>query len=504
MAWTLLGLLRAAGVDAEISGDAEVTGLAYDSRNVGAGDLFCCIPGLVTDGHDHADQAVARGATALLVERTLRTPVPQARVDAVRTVLGPLSDAFYGRPSETLAVAAVTGTNGKTTVTYLLESIARAAGRTPGVVGTVSRRFAGIEEPAPRSTPEAIDVQSLLRRMLDAGVDLVALEATSDGLAQGRLRGTRFVTAGFTNLTQDHLDTHKTMDAYFEAKALLFDRAYTQRAVINLDDPYGRLLSERARGQLDVQTYGTDADVRCENVKLTSDGSRATIHTPSGSFDMRTHLVGRYNISNCMCATGIALHCDIDLSAIAAGIEGLRDVPGRLERVDAGQPFLVVVDYAHTPDALESVLRTCRELASGSVICVFGCGGDRDRTKRPLMGEISTRWADLSLVTSDNPRSEDPARIIADIEVGAERGGGRYRTFVDRRQAIAAALVDAKTGDVVLIAGKGHEQGQQFADRAIPFDDRLVARELLARVRGFPDGASVRGFPDEEGVPCPS
>jgi UDP-N-acetylmuramoyl-L-alanyl-D-glutamate--2,6-diaminopimelate ligase len=364
-------------------------------------------------------------------------------------------------------------------VTYLVESIANAAGRTPGVVGTVSRRYAGTTEAAPRSTPEAIDVQRLLRRMVDAGVELVALEATSDGLAQGRLRGTRFATTAFTNLTQDHLDTHKTMDAYFEAKSLLFDTEYTQRAVINVDDAYGKRLHEHVRRTLDVLTYGSEADVCGAEVRLDADGSRVRAQTPAGEIEFRTALVGGYNVSNCLCAIGLALHLDIDPGDIAAGIENLRHVPGRLERVDAGQPFLALVDYAHTPDALEQALRACRELAAGRVIAVFGCGGDRDRTKRPLMGEIATALADTTLVTSDNPRSEDPARIIADIEAGAARGGGTYRAVIDRREAIAVALAEAQAGDVVLVAGKGHEQGQQFADRTVPFDDREVVRESL-------------------------
>jgi UDP-N-acetylmuramoyl-L-alanyl-D-glutamate--2,6-diaminopimelate ligase len=483
MAWPLHGLLRASGVGADLTDDAprgvEVGGFAYDSRDVAAGDLFCCIPGEHLDRHDFAFDAVGRGAAALLVERFLDLEVPQAKVGRIRDVLGPLADTFYGHPSRELAMAGVTGTNGKTTVTYLLESIAAAAGTSSGVIGTVSRRFAGNEEPATRNTPEAPDVQQLLRRMRDAGVSFVAMEATSDGLEQGRLRGTRFTTAGFTNLTQDHLNTHGTMDAYFDAKAMLFDTAYTDRAVINVDDAYGRRLREQIGSSLDVVTYGDDADISAHDVQLGSDGSRATLRTPWGDVEIATTLVGRYNVSNCMCALGLAVQSGFVLDDTLRGMASLGHVPGRLENVDAGQPFLALVDYAHTPDALDNALRACRELASGRVIVVFGCGGDRDKAKRPLMGEAATRLADLTFVTSDNPRSEDPAAIVEDVAIGAARGGGAYRTVVDRREAIAAALAAAGEGDVVLIAGKGHEQGQQFADRTIPFDDRDVVRELL-------------------------
>jgi UDP-N-acetylmuramoyl-L-alanyl-D-glutamate--2,6-diaminopimelate ligase len=482
MPWTLKGLLDTASVDATLDRDAEVRGIAHDSRTVAAGDLFCCIPGHVVDGHDFAPAAARAGAAALLVERQLDLDVPQAVVGHVRTVIGPLAGAFYGDPSRDLTVAGVTGTNGKTTVTYLLESIATVGGRRPGVIGTVSRRFAGVEEPAPRNTPEAPDVQALLRRMADAGVEVVAMEATSDGLEQGRLRGTRFATAGFTNLTQDHLNTHGTMEAYFAAKALLFDLTYTDRAVINIDDPYGRQLAARIRGELDVVTYGEGADISASDVVLDPDGSRAVLHTPWGDASISTSLVGRYNVSNCMCALGLAVQSGFSLPDAVAGIEALRIVPGRLENVDAGQPFLALVDYAHTPDALEHALRACRELAgrsSGRVLVVFGCGGDRDRAKRPLMGEAATSIADVTFITSDNPRTEDPQTIIGEIVVGAERGGGTFRTIVDRRDGIAQALADARDGDIVLVAGKGHEQGQTFGDRTIPFDDREVVREVL-------------------------
>ena len=474
---TLSGLLRASGIRAEISGDAAVTGLSADSREVAPGDLFCCIPGAVADGHDFAGAAVAAGAAALLVERPLDAPVPQAVVPAVRPVLGPLADTFFGHPSREMPVAAVTGTNGKTTVTYLLEAIARAAGREPGVVGTVSRRFDGVSLPAPRNTPEAIDLQRLLRRMLDAGVGVVALEATSDGLEQGRLFATRFVTAGFTNLTQDHLNTHGSMEAYFEAKASLFDPSYTNRAVINVADDYGRRLAERT--SVDVLTYGTDdADIHAGSLEIDARGSSAVARTPAGEISIETSLRGRYNVDNCLCAIGLALHLGIEPDAIAEGIRAVTKVPGRLEPIESGRGFVVLVDYAHTPDALEHALRASREVASSRLIVVFGCGGDRDRAKRPLMGRAATSIADVAIITSDNPRSEDPEAIIREIEAGAE---GPYRVVVDRREAINEAIGEARAGDVVLVAGKGHEQGQTIGATTLAFDDRDVVKEALCR-----------------------
>lgn len=480
MPWTLRALVGAAGLPAEVRGEAHISGLAYDPRAVRRADLFCCIPGARVDGHTFAAEVTAAGAAALLVEREVDVELPQARVPSVRAALGPLAAAFYEHPSSEMPVAAVTGTNGKTTVTYLVESIASAAGREPGVVGTVSRRFKGTSEKAARNTPEAPDLQLLLRRMRDAGVDLVVLEATSDGIEQGRLRGTTFVTAGFTNLTQDHLDTHGSMEAYFDAKAALFDPHYTSRAVVNVANEAGRRIVERIGDGLEVLTYGSEtADIAAESIELAATGSRARLRTPIGVMNVETSLVGRYNIDNCMCAFGMAVHLGIDADDIVTGIARLERVHGRLDAVDAGQPFLALVDYAHTPDALEQAIAACRGLTDGRVIVVFGCGGDRDRAKRPLMGEVATRGADLSIVTSDNPRTEDPQAIIADIEPGARRGGGEYTLIVDRRDAIRAALDGAKPGDVVLVAGKGHEQGQELADRTVPFDDCSVVEELL-------------------------
>ncbi len=481
MGWTLRSLLDEAGCEADTRGDGAIAGLAYDSRHVRAGDLFCCIPGSRADGHDHAEAAVADGASALLVERFLDVAVPQARVPTVRRVLGPLGDAFYGRPSRSMPVAGVTGTNGKTTVAYLLASIASAAGATPGLLGTVEYRVGDEVLPAARTTPESLDLQRMLARMRDGGAAMVAMEVTSEGIDAGRVDGMWFACTGFTNLSQDHLNHHGTMERYFEAKARIFDPVHTTTAVINASDAYGaRLIEDCRRRGLTVLTYGAPgADLVCEAVALGVDETRATLLTPSGRVEVRTSLVGHYNVDNVLCAVGLAVVLGYGTDAVAAGVDALRAVPGRLERVEAGQPFTVLVDYAHSPDALERALSASRELTSGRLIVVFGCGGDRDRAKRPLMGQAAGRIADLTIVTSDNPRSEDPLAIIDEILAGVGDAAGEHRTIPDRREAIAAALSAAGPGDLVLVAGKGHESGQTFADHTVPFDDREVVRELL-------------------------
>jgi UDP-N-acetylmuramoyl-L-alanyl-D-glutamate--2,6-diaminopimelate ligase len=371
----------------------------------------------------------------------------------------------------------VTGTNGKTTTTYLLEAIFTRAGLVPGVIGTTGVRLDHAPVPFDRTTPEAPDLQRLLFEMAGAGVEGVAMEVSSHGLDQHRVDGTRYRCAIFTNLSQDHLDYHGTMQSYFEAKARLFTEELSERGVINADSPHGRQLLGRAR--VPVTTYGIEheADLRAESVRVHEGG----ISFVADGVRVESRLRGTYNVSNCLGAMAAARAVGIDDDAIATGIAELDGVPGRLEPVEAGQPFPVLVDYAHTPDSLENVLRATRSLATGTLIVVFGCGGDRDRGKRPLMGEVATSLADLTIVTSDNPRSEDPEAIIAQIEAGARAGGGRYLVEPDRRVAIRLAFEHAGPGDVVVIAGKGHEAGQEFRDRTIPFDDRVVAREELGR-----------------------
>jgi UDP-N-acetylmuramoyl-L-alanyl-D-glutamate--2,6-diaminopimelate ligase len=459
-----------------------VADVTYRSGEVRPGALFFCVPGDHVDGHEFAAAAEDAGAVAVVVERTVSVACPQVVVPSVRWAMGPMSAAFFARPSERFPLVGVTGTNGKTTTTYLLESIFRAAGLAPGVLGTTGVRIDGRAVPFDRTTPEAPDLQRLLGRMADEGVRAGAMEVSSHGLDQHRVDGTRFASAVFTNLSQDHLDYHGTMEAYFEAKARLFTPELTARGAVDVDTEDGRRLARRS--SVPTVTYGfrtDDADVVATDVAIGPDGVSFRV----GGALLRSPLRGPYNVSNCLAACVSARQVGVDDAAIADGLAGLRGVPGRLEAVDSGQAFAVLVDYAHTPDSLENVLRATRELAGdGRLIVVFGCGGDRDRGKRPLMGEAATRLADRTFITSDNPRSEDPLAIIAEIEPGALRGGGAYAVEPDRRAAIAAAISEASPGDVVVIAGKGHETGQQFAGHTVPFDDREVAREQIAAALG--------------------
>jgi UDP-N-acetylmuramoyl-L-alanyl-D-glutamate--2,6-diaminopimelate ligase len=446
----------------QVVGDTsiEIEDLAYDSRAVRPGTLFFCVPGERADGHDFAERAVEAGAAALVVMRLLSLRVPQVVVDDVREAMALAAAEFFGRPTDELEVAAVTGTNGKTTTAFLLHSILDAAGRRPGLLGTIESRVAGEHRPALRTTPEAIDLQRTFREMLDAGDRSCALEATSHGSHYRRLAGTRFASLIFTNLTQDHLDLHGSMEEYFAAKRRLFVDE-SPPAAVNVGDPWGRRLA----GELpDALTYGFAPDAEL---------------TPDALAGIDLKLKGRFNVENALAAMAGGRLLGIGDQEIAAGIERVDGVPGRFEPVDEGQPFTVLVDYAHTPDSLENVLRSARGLTSERVLCVFGCGGDRDRGKRPLMGGIAAELADLAIVTSDNPRSEDPRAIIEEILSGAEAD---LEVEPDRREAIARAIEAAAPGDVVLIAGKGHEQGQQFRDRTVPFDDREVAREALRRL----------------------
>jgi len=454
----------------------EIADLAYDARDATAGSLFFCVPGSRADGHDFAATAVANGAVALVVQRPLELEVPQVVVQDARRAMGVAADEFFGRPTQELELAGVTGTNGKTTTAFLLYSILAAGGRRPGLLGTIESRVGGERRPALRTTPEAIDLQRSFREMLDGGDRSCALEATSHGSELGRLDRVRFSALVFTNLTQDHLDFHGTIERYFDAKRRLFTEEGPP-AAINVGDPYGRRLAEELQGHDRLVTFGfaDDAELRPESLDLGPRGARFT----ADGLELETRLRGRFNVENVLGAVAAARLLGIEDEAIARGVRELRGVPGRFEAVDEGQPFAVLVDYAHTPDSLENVLRTARDLAQNRLICVFGCGGDRDRGKRPLMGRIASELADLAIVTSDNPRSEEPDAIIGEIVAGA---AGDVEVEPDRREAIARAIDAAEEGDVVLIAGKGHEQGQQFADRTVPFDDRDVAREALRRL----------------------
>jgi UDP-N-acetylmuramoyl-L-alanyl-D-glutamate--2,6-diaminopimelate ligase len=468
--------------------DIEIGGLAYDSRRVAPGTLFFCVPGYRSDGHDFAAQAVANGAVALVVERPLGLGVPEVVVPSVREAMGPVAARYYGDPTARLRVIGVTGTNGKTTTAFLVRALLQAAGRQTGLLGTVTSIVGGTERAAGRTTPEAIDLHADFRAMLDSGDRACAMEVSSHALALGRVGGVRFAAAIFTNLTQDHLDFHPTMEDYFQAKRLLFlpeDEAKPGVSVVNVgDEPYGRRLAGEIDGAITFAVVGDEADYRVTEVRCDMAVCRFTLHTPVGEREVVLPMPGRFNVANALGALAAVHALGYDLDTLIAALEQGAPVPGRFQPVQEGQEFAVLVDYAHTPDSLENVLHAARDIARGRVICVFGAGGDRDRGKRPLMGKIAARLADVTIVTSDNPRSEDPDAIVAEIVAGIPSiatSEGSLHVEVDRRAAIEQALALARADDVVVIAGKGHEQGQEFADgRKLPFDDVTVAREVLS------------------------
>jgi UDP-N-acetylmuramoyl-L-alanyl-D-glutamate--2,6-diaminopimelate ligase len=484
---------------AEIAGDGEVeiTGLAYDSGQISPGALFFCVPGTRSDGHDFAPAAIDAGAGALVVERRLDVPVTQVLVGDARAAMAPLAVRFWGDPTASLRVAGVTGTNGKTTTAFLIRHLLEAQGIQTGLLGTVKRVVGGAEEEVERTTPEAIDLQQTFRRMLDAGDRACAMEVSSHALALHRTWGMRLAVAVFTNLTQDHLDFHSDMEDYFQAKRALFiggqRAAGVEAAAVNQDDPYGaRLAAElreaAARPLLTFSASGDDsADFRAADVHFDASGCRFRCRGPDGEVAVRTPLPGDFNVENALAAIAACHLLGVPAAAAGGALADAGRVPGRFEPVDEGQPFSVVVDYAHTPASLENALRAARRLTARRVIVVFGCGGDRDREKRPLMGDVAARLADTCVVTSDNPRSEEPEAIIAEILTGIPDEGhvrGEIEVEPDRGAAIALALGTAEAGDTVLIAGKGHEQGQEFeGGRKIPFDDRAVAREELRLLR---------------------
>jgi UDP-N-acetylmuramoyl-L-alanyl-D-glutamate--2,6-diaminopimelate ligase len=468
------------------SGDPEITGLAYDSRAVADGDLFFCVTGLESDGHEFAPAAVENGAAALVVERPLELLVPQVQVASARAAMAPMAARFYGDPTAELAIAGVTGTNGKTTIAFLIRSIMEASGRSCGLLGTVKQVVGGEEVAGVRTTPEAIDLQRTFRAMRDAGDVACAMEVSSHALVLHRADAVHFGARVFTNLTQDHLDFHETMDEYFAAKRLLFDGEdhgiSGGRSIVNVDDPYGRRLA----AEIDCLTFSAsgvdEADYRAEGLSLSAGGAEFRCVTPGGEVDVRTLMPGHFNVSNAVAAIAAAEALGVEPAESAAALGAAERVPGRFEPIEEGQEFAVYVDYAHTPDSLDNVLRAARRLTAGRLFVVFGCGGDRDRSKRPLMGKIGADLADTAIVTSDNPRSEDPAAIIEDVLAGIP-GRDHVTAEPDRTEAIGIAVRMAAPGDVVVIAGKGHEQGQEFEDgRKIPFDDREVAREQLRRL----------------------
>ncbi len=480
------------GVDAEIQGDpgVEIEGLAYDSHLAGPGVLFFCVPGARADGHDFAADAVEAGSPALVVERRLGLAVSEALVSEARAAMAPAAAVVYGDPTAELGVAGVTGTNGKTTTAFLIRHLLEAGGVRTGLLGTVKRVIGGVEAEVERTTPEAIDLQATFRAMLEAGDRACAMEVSSHALRLRRADHVRFGAAVFTNLTQDHLDFHPDMEDYFAAKRSLFapDRGKRPRtAVVNLDDEYGRRLAAEiapAYGE-DLVTFSAAGDeaatIRARGVEFDANGSRFEVTGAFGDLPVTMPLPGDFNVENALGALAAAVALGCPPAAAAGSLAKAERVPGRLEPIAEGQGFAVLVDYAHTPDSLENVLQAAHRLTTGRVICVFGCGGDRDRDKRPLMGAIAGRLADVPVVTSDNPRSEDPAAIIGEILAGIDREG--VIVEADRRAAIGTGIELAEPGDIVIIAGKGHEQGQEFeGGRTVAFDDRKVAREELRRL----------------------
>ncbi|HEV2981361.1 MAG TPA: UDP-N-acetylmuramoyl-L-alanyl-D-glutamate--2,6-diaminopimelate ligase [Solirubrobacteraceae bacterium] len=490
------GLARADASGQRSVAEVEIGGLAYDSRSVRPGDLFFCVTGFQSDGHEFAAQAVRAGAAALVVERPLGQPLPEVLVRSAREAMAPIASRFFGDPTATLRVVGVTGTNGKTTTAYLLRALLEAQGVRCGLLGTVTSVIGGAERPVVRTTPEAIDLQADFRAMLRGGDGACAMEVSSHALELQRTDAIHFAAAVFTNLSRDHLDFHASMEDYFQAKRrLFFGRSGADAraregerpavSVVNVADPHGARLAAELDG---VRTFAVDApaDYSASELRCGFGGCSFKLTVGSQRRDVTLPMPGRFNVANALGALATAHAMGGELDALVAALEQRVRVPGRFEPVDEGQGFAVIVDYAHTPDSLQNVLEAARDLigdagASGRLVCVFGAGGDRDRGKRPLMGQIAASVADIAIVTSDNPRSEDPQRIVAEVLSGAQGGSAEVLEVVDRTAAIGHAVELARSGDVVVIAGKGHEQGQEFAHGAkVPFDDVTVARQALA------------------------
>jgi UDP-N-acetylmuramoyl-L-alanyl-D-glutamate--2,6-diaminopimelate ligase len=480
--------------------EIEIRQVACDSRKVEAGTLFFALHGAKVDGNAFVRDAIAKGAVAIASEENppavLPAGVPWIRVREARKALAITAANFFGRPAEALQLIAVTGTNGKTTTTSILDSIVKASGAKTGLFGTIAYHTPAGNYPAPNTTPESVDLQGFLAETRDAGGRYAVLEASSHALSLDRLWGCHFAAAVFTNLTREHMDYHKTFDDYFAAKRRLFigtGAGVPEVAVINIDDEYGKRLAGFAKTTV---TYGLEsaADITTKKFQLTFSGLSFVAQTPKGKIQVSSRLVGRINVYNILAAIGAAQALDLSNEVIAAGIRNLESVSGRFQRIDLGQPYFVVVDYAHTDDALESLIRTARELnAKGRIITLFGCGGGKDRTKRPVMGEAAGRLSDVTILSNDNPKTEDPLKIISDIVVGLQKTNGKYMIEPDREKAIALAMDQALPGDIVLLAGKGHENYQILADRTLEFDDREQARRALSE-RGYDQPPSGQGF----------
>jgi UDP-N-acetylmuramoyl-L-alanyl-D-glutamate--2,6-diaminopimelate ligase len=490
------------GTEANIPPSAEemeIRQVACDSRKVQPRALFFALHGAKADGNTFIRDAVSRGAAAIASEENAPAAIPSSvawiQVREARKALAVTAANFFGHPAQSLQLVAVTGTNGKTTTTSLIDAIIKASGAKTGLFGTIAYHTPLGEYPAPNTTPESVDLQGFLAEIRDAGGKFGVLEASSHSLAMDRLWGCHFAAAVFTNLTREHMDYHKTFEDYFAAKKRLFEgtgAGAPEVAVINGDDEYGKRLSGLAKK---TATYGleSDADITTKKFQLTFNGLTFTAQTPNGKVQVASALVGRINVYNILAAIGAAQALGLSNEIIEAGIQNLESVSGRFQRIDLGQPFFVVVDYAHTDDALENLIRTARELnPKGRIITLFGCGGGKDRTKRPVMGEVTGRLSDLTILSSDNPRTEDPLKIITDIIVGLQKTNGKYLIEPDREKAIGVAMDEARAGDIVLLAGKGHENYQILADRTLEFDDRDVAKRAL-RERGYGEAQTEIG-----------
>ncbi len=479
---TLAELIREIDV-LETSGDLTtgVHGISMDSRRVHVGDLYACVPGFKADGHDFAEGALAAGAVALVVERFLPLAAPQIKVASVRQALGPLAARIYDDPSRSLEVVGVTGTNGKTTITHLIEKIGTKQGRKVGLIGTLGARIAGREIPGERTTPEAIEMQKLLWEMVEDGVSLAVMEVSSHALDLGRVKGIEFDAGIFSNLTQDHLDYHKSMEEYLSAKARLFSELKGVKqpkiAVLNADDQAFPALRQASAAPVVSYSIKKPADYRAHEVEAGAHGVKFSVEFRGKLQPVNYRTPGFFSVYNALAAFAWGVERGYEPELVAEALAEIPGIPGRFESITLGQPFQVIVDYAHTPDGLENVLRTAREFTQGRLISVFGCGGDRDKAKRPIMGRVSSELSDFSVVTSDNPRTENPEQIIREILSGVK--GEQYTVESERRQAIKKACRQAQPGDTVLIAGKGHETYQIIGTEVNPFDDREEARQAL-------------------------
>ena len=462
-------------------GDTQVRELQYNSKAVEPGDVFCCVSGTFSDGHDYAASAVKAGAVALVVERRLPLDVPQVIVPNTRTAMARMAAALYGYPARSMTMVGVTGTNGKTSTTYMLKSIAEQTGKKVGLIGTIRNLIGDEIIETERTTPESIELQRLFRRMKDAGVEIVVMEVSSHALDQKRVFGIEFDVGVFTNLTQDHLDYHKTFDNYLAAKKRLF--YMSSQAVVNVDDPYADKLMEGL--SVPTATFGIEkkADYSASDIEITPRGASFTMATPKGSIKMSVPTPGMFSVYNAMGAAAAAMALGFPEEAIRRGIADMDSVAGRLEPLPTGgRDFTVLLDYAHTPDALENILKTARQFAKGRIVTLFGCGGDRDPIKRPIMGEIAGKHSDFLVVTSDNPRSEDPMKIIDAVMEGVSRTDCGYTVIENRREAIKYALENARRDDVIILAGKGHETYQETADGKHHFDEKEIVAELLKQM----------------------